>query len=68
MGAPYKAYTAASPLALEQAISDVARLQNLPLRYQQLIPRRDLSQECFALAIGLLGVLIMAKLAEREQW
>jgi len=68
MGAPYKAYTAASPQALEQAISDVARLQNLPLRYHEQRPREDLSGVCFALALSLLGLLVTAKLLELRRW
>lgn len=68
MGAPYKAYTAASPQALEQAIQDVSRLQNLPLRYTELRPREDLSDLCFSVALALLGLLLLAKLLEVRRW
>ena len=68
MGAPYKAYTADSPKALEQAIHDVAQLQNLPLRYMALIPRRDLSRTCYLVALALLAMLVSAKLLERKRW
>ena len=64
MGAPYRAYTAASPEALEQAIRDVARLQNLPLRYLERRPREDLSRVCLAVALAMLGVLVAARLLE----
>jgi len=68
MGAPYKAYTAASPEALAQAIRDVSRLQNLPLRYLEQRPREDFSGACFALALALLALLIAARLAELRRW
>ena len=68
MGAPYKAYTADSPQALELAIRDVASLQNLPLRYQAMVPRRDLSAICYLFASILLSLLIIAKLLEVKRW
>ena len=39
MGASYRAYTAESPEGLEQAIADVNRLQNLPVRYRETVGR-----------------------------
>lgn len=68
MGAPYKAYSASSPQALEQAIRDVARLQNLPLRYWERRPREDLSGGCFAAALALLGLLVAARLLAVRRW
>ncbi len=67
-GSPYRAYTAESPQGLQQAIADVARLQNLPIRYEEVIGRRDLSGICFALSAGGLALLISAKLVERSRW
>jgi len=66
--APYRAYTAENPRALEQAIADVDRLQNLPIRYQDLVPRLDLSQPCFIAALCLVVVLIAARLMEAQAW
>ncbi|MGH8743432.1 MAG: vWA domain-containing protein, partial [Burkholderiales bacterium] len=40
MGTPYHAYEAENPKALQQAIADVSRLENLPLRYDDVLPRR----------------------------
>ena len=68
MGASYRAYTAESPEGLEQAIADVNRLQNLPVRYRETVGRRDLSAACLALALGGLFMLIAAKLLERSSW
>jgi len=68
MGLPYRAYSAENPHALREAIAEVNTLQNLPIRYQDLIPRRDLSGHCFALALALLLVLLAAKLGELRRW
>ena len=68
MGASYRAYTAESPEGLEQAIADVNRLQNLPVRYRETIGRRDLSAACLAVALGGLLLLLAAKLVERTSW
>ena len=68
MGASYRAYTAESPEGLEQAIADVNRLQNLPVRYQETVGRRDLSATCLAVALGALSLLLAARLLERTSW
>ena len=68
MGASYRAYTAESAQGLEQAIADVNRLQNLPVRYRETIGRRDLSAACLAVALGGLLLLLAAKLVERASW
>ena len=68
MGASYRAYTAESPEGLEQAIADVNRLQNLPVRYRETIGRRDLSAACLAVALAGLSLLVAARLMERSLW
>ena len=68
MGASYRAYTAESPEGLEQAIADVNRLQNLPVRYRETVGRRDLSAACLAVALAALSLLVAAKLLERSSW
>ena len=68
MGASYRAYTAESPEGLEQAIADVNRLQNLPVRYRETVARRDLSAACLAVALAGLSLLVAAKLTERSSW
>lgn len=68
LGASYRAYTAESPDGLEQAIADVNRLQNLPVRYWETVGRRDLSAACLAASLGGLLLLLAAKLLERSRW
>lgn len=68
LGAPYRAYEADNPEALQRAIDDVDRLDNLPIVYQDIVPRRDLSP--WALGAALLAVLglLAANLLEIRRW
>jgi mxaC protein len=66
--APYRAYSAEDPQALQRAIDDVSRLQNLPNWYDDVIPKRDLSGRCYAAALILIGLLLLARLAEIGSW
>lgn len=68
MEAPYRAYDAEDPQAMEDAIDQVSRLQNLPIRFVDVIPRRDLSATCYLIASLALFVLIGAKLIEKKAW
>jgi mxaC protein len=65
---PYRAYLAENPQALQQAIDDVNQLQNLPIRYQAVIPRQDLSGWCYGLAPIFASLLLLAKLLEIKSW
>jgi mxaC protein len=65
---PYRVYEAGDTEALRQAIADVNRLENLPMRYQDLVPRRDLEPWCHALALGCVLLLLAAKALEIRRW
>lgn len=68
MGMPYRAYEAENPDALAHAISDVDHLENLPIRYTDTLPRLDLSQPYFVLALAFTALLVAAKLLEIKEW
>ena len=68
LGTPYRAYEAGTPEALQQALDDVNRLENLPITYQDTVPRRDLSALGYALALGAVLVLLAANLLELRRW
>jgi len=68
LGAPYKAYEAGTPQALQQAVDDVSRLENLPITYQDTVPRRDLSGWGYAAAFAAVLVLVAANLLELRRW
>lgn len=68
LDAPYRSYSAEDPDALAQAIADVNRLQQLPIRYPDLLPRRDLAGLCYGAALILLAPLLAARLLELGAW
>lgn len=55
---PYQAYEAENPDAMQKAITDINRLEQSPLHYQERVPKQDLSNACYTLAtLGLLLLL-----------
>jgi len=68
MGLPYRAFSAEGPTALKDAIDEVDSLQNLPIRYQDVIPKQDLSGWCYALAGGCLIIVLVARGMEVQTW
>lgn len=65
---PYRAYTAESASDLKRAIEDVNRLQNLPLHFNELVPRLPLERYCFALAALCLLPLALVRMTEVQRW
>jgi len=65
---PYRVYTAENPDDLKRAIDDVGRVQNMPILYQDVIPREDLAHHLYRLATGLLVLLLLARLFEVRIW
>ncbi|MCQ8104394.1 VWA domain-containing protein [Methylomonas sp. SURF-2] len=61
---PYQAYEAENPGAMQKAIADIDRLEQLPLHYREAIPKQDLSGLCYGLAAVLMALLLGAKLCE----
>lgn len=61
---PYQAYEADNPSAIGQAIDEINRLENLPIHYQEKIPRQDLTDLCYKMAAGFIMLLITFKLIE----
>lgn len=65
---PYKAFEAENPDAMEKAINEVERLENFPLPYREFLPRKDLSNGFFMVALVLMLCLLAARLVEIRQW
>ncbi len=61
LGVPYRAYEAEDPTALAKAIDDIGRLEQQPLRYQEVLPKYDLDSYCFTLALGAVLLLLAAR-------
>lgn len=68
LGIAYQVFEATDPDGMQRAIAQVGRLTNLPTRYEERLPRRDLAQMLFTLALVLIGVLIGARLFEVRRW
>ncbi|HJV72079.1 vWA domain-containing protein [Ideonella sp.] len=68
LGTPYRAYEAENPQALQKAIEDVDRLENLPINYLDTVPRRDLSAWAFGLALACVLLTLGANLTEIRRW
>jgi len=68
MGLPYRAYSAENPEALQEAIAEVNRLQNLPIRYTDILPKRDLSGWCYGIALSLMVLTFAARFSEIQVW
>jgi mxaC protein len=68
LGTAYRAYEAGTPEALQQAVDDVNRLENLPITYQDTVPRRDLSGWGYGLAFAGVLLLLGANLLELRRW
>lgn len=65
---PYHAYEADNPEALQKAIDDVNRLENLPITYDDTVPRRDLSDAAYGVALAAVLLLLVANLMEVRRW
>ncbi|WP_347986731.1 vWA domain-containing protein [Methylomonas sp. AM2-LC] len=61
---PYQAYEAENPDAMQKAIADINRLEQLPLHYQESIPKKDLTGLCYEWLAVLLLFLLGLKLCE----
>jgi len=68
LGSPYQMFEITSAEGLERAVAEVGRLTNLPTRYEQHLPRKDLGAPLFALAMFCILALIGARLLEVQTW
>ncbi len=65
---PYRVFDAEDPSALAAAISDVNELQSLPIRYIDVVPRKQIANWCFAAAMVLITMLLIVERAEIRRW
>jgi len=65
---PYRVFDAEDPDALATAIAEVNRLQSLPIRTLDVVPRQDVAGACFALALAVLCALALVELLEKKRW
>ena len=68
LGVPYQAFEAENPDAMERAIQAVERLENQPITYREMLPRRDLTPGALITALIMIMILMYLKHLEVEQW
>lgn len=68
LGTPYRAYEAEDPEALQAAIDDLGRLENLPITYLDTVPRRELDGLAYGAALACVLLLLVASLTELRAW
>ncbi len=61
---PYQAYEVENPDAMQKAVSDINRLEQVPLHHQQSIPKRDLSGLCYRWLTVLIACSLLLKCCE----
>ncbi len=66
MGAPYHAYEAEDPNALQRAIGDIDRLEQLWMRYRVSAGPHDLAGTAYGAALASAVLLLIASLGERR--
>jgi len=68
MGVPYHAYEVEDPARLKAAIADIDRLQRLPTRTTEILPRQPLDVLTFGLALLLLAPVIVVSALQVTRW
>jgi mxaC protein len=65
---PYRLFDAEDPDALAAAVAEVNRLQSLPIRTFDLMPRKHIAGVFYALSLVLLSVLVVLEFLEKKRW
>lgn len=68
LGVSYHAYEAENREAMQRAIADLERLENQPLIYRERLPREDLSDWCYGLALACGLLLLVLRGTEIKAW
>jgi mxaC protein len=68
LGTPYRAYEAENPEALQKALDEVNRLENLPITYLDTVPRHEHAPTLLALALTAVLLLLGASALEIRRW
>lgn len=64
LGVSYRAFEAEGPEATEEALRQIDRLERRPMRYLERLPRREIGNIFFGVALGAVALLLVGKLGE----
>ncbi|WP_334106976.1 vWA domain-containing protein [Methylobacillus sp.] len=68
LGVNYHIYEAESPQAVEDALADISRLKNQPVKYYEAAARQDLSWMFYLLSLLCVAALFALHLTEVKRW
>jgi len=65
---PYRLYEAEDAKAMSAAIAEVGRQQNLPLSFNERVPRQDAGPWAFAVALAACVLLLALRCVQLRSW
>ncbi|WP_454735637.1 vWA domain-containing protein [Cupriavidus necator] len=68
LATPYRAYEAEDAGAMAAAIAEVGRQQNLPLSFNERVPRKDGSAYAFGAALACCALLLGYRFLQMRSW
>jgi mxaC protein len=68
LGTPYRAFEAEDPEALQKAIAEVGRLEQLPITWHETVPRHDRAPLAYAVAALALLLWLGGRWMELRRW
>lgn len=68
MGNSYQAFEAEDPQAMERAIAEIDRLENLPIRFTEIVAKQDLSQRFYGAALSACLLLLAFAAVQLKEW
>jgi len=68
LGVPYQAYMAEDPAQVNAAMQSIAKLKNKPVKYQEVIARKDMGYLCYMTALLATVVMFSLYLTEVRTW
>ncbi len=65
---PYRVFDAEDPNALATAIAQVNQLQSLPIRYVDIVPKKNVANWFYVAALVLVAMLLVVERTEIKRW
>ncbi len=68
LGLPYRVYEAERPEAVQRAVDDLGLVEQRPIVYTELLPRRDLVPMCLGVALTAVLLLLGSRVLLARRW
>ena len=66
MDIPYRPFEADNPEALKEAIAEIGKMENKPIKYTETIGRQSLAEDCYRWAISGILLLLFVRYLELQ--